>query len=305
MVLIERVHYFSAIYIVEFLSPVDEPTGTALYRSTIQAAATRAGTHSALYQAATREEFLSALWGIEEDCRVNHRGPVLHLETHGSAQGICSKPSELVTWGELKPYLVRLNTLARMNLLVTLAACHGINLAKTLWPMDRSPVWGLLGPDEQVLPTDIRNGFCSFYESMLQHRDLNLAIDALRAGDVSNPETWKVINAEVFFAWMYGHYLEQHCSPKALRTREDSIIHKANRPLASGEEKVIRRRIRAELHDEQKYFDRFKRNFLMIDLFPECETRFPIDLRGTKQLYKRLKTSLVNGFPSVEDRLER
>src|SRR5438105_4844529 len=133
-----------------------------------------------------------------------------------------------------------------MNLLVTIAACHGINLAKTLWPTDRSPVWGLLGPDEQVLPTDIQNGFRLFFETMLQHRDLNRAIGALRFGDASNPETWKLINAEVFFAWMYGHYLEQHGSPKALKVRENSIIgiHRSRRALLPGEEKLIRRRIR-------------------------------------------------------------
>lgn len=283
-------HSFSALYIVEFLGSLDDPTGTCLFNA-LKPKAAGVGVHLALYTPETREELFQVLRAILHECKTLGRGPILHLETHGSPAGISAVGDELVTWPELKPLLVSLNEVSRVNLLVTLAACHGLHLVQTLLPTDRSPLWGFIGPDDQVLPSDIRRGFLAFYSTFLTDLNLNAALDALRAADSSNPETWKVHFVETFFAYMYGEYIRLQATPEKLKQREDSIMATLfmQGRAPRGHAAKFRREIRRKLRHDESHFDRLKTNFLMLDLFPENGERFPITHDDALGLHRRVR----------------
>lgn len=279
-----RSFHYSAIYIVQSLTSLDtEKTGYDLYRFLEPIAASN-GVGCFFYDVVTKSDFLQAIQSIVEHCHSHGAGPILHLETHGSAQGIHTGDDELVSWAEIRGPLTELNQLSRMNLLVTMAACHGLNIVRTMNPTAQSPMWGLIGPDEIVLPSDIRRGFSAFFKTLIEELDLNEAIRALKEADHSWPDTWKFQNAELFLSIVYGRYLEELCTPAALAAREYAIVQTA---IADGASKKqvskLTKTIRRTFQNEERTFKRFRKRFLLLDLFPENEIRFQVNLAEVKR----------------------
>jgi hypothetical protein len=189
--------------------------------------------------------------------------------------------------------LVRINEASEMGLIVVLAACHGIHLARTLVPTDRSPVWGFIGPDDQVLPSDITRGFRAFYTTLFSSLDLTAAIRALKNADASNPETWKFQNAELFFAYMFGEYLRLYGSPDQQRRQNEEIM--ANLIVSDRFSSDQLRAIRASLGSPADEFGRLKQTFLMLDLFPENAPRFPITRAEAIDLHAHIARAEAEG----------
>ena len=87
---------------------------------------------------ASRAEFLERLQLFEEEFRATKRRPVLHIETHGSEEGIGVSDEEELLWPELMEALILFNRATRLNLVVVLAACHGAWAVKMLQPDRRA-----------------------------------------------------------------------------------------------------------------------------------------------------------------------
>lgn len=289
---IQRTHFFNAIYVVQFLRHDDDTTGHALFEDVLSRIAPSAGIHTAFYDAHNKEEFLNCLQQIKEDCVRHERGPILHLETHGLPSGIGTVPSDShrwVTWAEIKPLLVALNIVAKGQLLVTMAACHGVHLVRALDPLDRTPVWGLIGPDGQVLPSDVARCFRAFFETLVRDLDLTTALAALRDADESWPATWKLQNAELFFAYVYGHYLHTQGAPEALKRRDEQLVSMLRKRGVRGLDlEAALAFYRTKRSNETAFFERFKHHFLLLDLFPENASLYPITLAGVQQLYAQI-----------------
>ena len=290
-----RTFQLDALYVLQFLGPDDKQTGHSLYTNVIQPLATQTDIHCQFFAINTREQLLEALTDIIRACESIGRLPILHLETHGSLDGISSIPSELVTWEELKPLLTRINELTRASLLVTLAACHGPLLGKTLITTDRAPLWALIGPDHQVLPSDLARCFGAFYGRFLTTLDLNDALEVLRAADNSNPYTWKIQSAEVFLAYVFGEFLTQASCPELLRRREDEAIAGLLRrgPASLARVKEIRSKLRPMLRNFEADFERMKTRFLMLDRFPENRLRFPLTYEEAVGLHAEVRQLIV------------
>ena len=272
-----RSTFFNSIYIIECLGDVDtEKTGRDLFKylgplcRAAQVNISFAAAHSA-------SEVADILREIAHDCRTHARGPIVHLETHGSASGFGPSAADQVPWKTLVGPLQELNRLSQMNLVVTVAACHGFSLVSTLMPGDASPVWGLLGPNEMVLPSDIKRGFQAFYSTYLRELNLNRAIDELKRADRSWPECWTFQNAEVFFATVFGVVLEQHLAFGKSDEFETQALHRLRQAGVEITEE-IRERLRAVARDFRGAYESTRKTFLMLDLFPHNSSRFPLSL---------------------------
>lgn len=291
-----RTFKFDSIYVIEFLGLDDESTGEALYWNVIRSLAPAVDIRSEFFQVRSREQLLEALRSVSRLCETHGHMPILHIETHGGAQGIESGPNELVAWEDLKPILVHINELTRVSLLVTLAACHGLQLGKILSTTERAPLWALIGPDHQVFPSDVTRGFAAFYREFLTSLDLNAALSALRDADRSNPSTWKVQNAEVFLAYLFGEFLIQGNNPHRLRQHEDEAIAMMLRkgPISRVHVREMREKLRPVIGNFRADFDRMKTRFLMLDLFPENRTRFPLTYEQAVKLHADVKQFLAS-----------
>ncbi len=72
--------------------------------------------------------------------------PLVHLECHGSQDGLQFADGSQATWSEVKQTLTPLNVATRLNLIVVISACNGSTLAGTVEVSERARYGGSSGP---------------------------------------------------------------------------------------------------------------------------------------------------------------
>ncbi len=273
----DRSLQFDSIFVVELLGPTDRKTGDALFRSTIQPKGAAERIHTAYVSVSSADRFIPDLWAVAAECKSHRLSPIIHVETHGTKAGLGLDTNSLVPWEALVPPLRAINETSEMNLVVTLAACHGMALVRGLTPLEPSPVWGLFGPNEQIHDVEVQKGYRLFYATLLDTLDLNAAVAALQTG-VWLPDVWNFRSAEFFFAMVYGHFLDAHRRPGERVEAERRLVKKLRRRVRKNPghhvPSDVRRRIRVGLADEEKHFQRSRQRFFMLDRFPKNADRF-------------------------------
>jgi hypothetical protein len=296
---IQRSHHFSAIHVLELLDPEDlDRTGTALYRQVIEPLATEASIYHRLHVLGNNSDLLPAIAEIEARSVRHKASPIIHFETHGSTSGLGRRSDPLVTYADLQSPLSRINQVSRGNLLITMAACFGGSVVSVFTHAERMPVWALLGPAEQTLPSDVERGFQAFYSAILKSFNLNAALDALRAADQTLPEGWYFQPAETLFAIGYGLHRDRLLQRTSLKKWTRALHKKAKRSdrKAGRARPKLREAIRASLiNPDPAFYASFKERFFMADLFPENRDRFSISEDECTELYEIWKVNPNTG----------
>lgn len=271
--------HFDAVYVVESLRNTDRKTGEELYDEVIGPAGYR---HSKLLtelvQPTNREEFFKAFHGFVEKAVKEDRWPLIHIETHANKDGLELTSGEFIRWSELKGVLQALNQASRFNVFVTVAACSGAYLASTLSPVDRAPVWAIIGPAERIGDDEVLEAFRAFYSEFLSSLDGNAALTALRAVETRQGRKYVFLPAETMFRSAYRRYIKEDCSEEELRLREVEIL-RISREMGlpdSVDDSVASTMIRSRLADHRAFFEVFRQRFFMTDLYPENEGRFSV-----------------------------
>src|SRR3972149_5844214 len=110
--------YFNTVHVIESLKPGDSHTGRQLFEDLEPLAVANTPAVAAhFWPVRTREELLGLLRSIAEHSRTQGRWPVLHIETHGSPEGIHVSSGECLTWLDLKPELTAITEISQLNLL--------------------------------------------------------------------------------------------------------------------------------------------------------------------------------------------
>ena len=187
--------------------------------------------------------------------------------------------SELLTWEELTEPLQQLNLATRCNLVVFVAACVGFAGIKTFRGGPRAPAVALVGPDAPVASSNLLWGTKEFYRRWLD-KDPRLAQIAESASREAGTITFEW---EPFPVLCYEALIEHLIT----------TIRPAERLLRKGR---LRQRMLEETTlsvpeidsrlahlpplppwaDLQQDWDRM----FMIDLYPENEKRFGVDMRA-------------------------
>jgi len=174
MLLSQRTHriYFDTVHIVETLRPGDSLTGRHLFKDiqTLAASVSSPVTvqHSTVQ---THAEFLDLLRSIAHDSHAYGHSLVLHIEAHGSPDGIQVSSGEFLAWSEFKTELTAINEISKLNLLVIIEACDGINLLQIIEVTDRAPVRVVIGPNRQVTEDEIDRANIAFYRTLFNGGD--------------------------------------------------------------------------------------------------------------------------------------
>jgi len=289
---------FDSIFVLELLGSRDRKTGRELFDSTIDPLGKKHSISTGYVEVSSKEKFVPDLWAIHRECKRCRLSPIIHIESHGKNTGLIAPDGDILPWDALVPALRAINETSAMNLLVTLAACHGLGMVRVLSPLEPAPVWGLFGPNEQVHEPEVARGYRAFYETLLGTLDFYAAQQALQASDMWAPETWVTRSAEFFFAMVYGHYLETSRRPGERAKRERSLVAKLRRRARKNHgQRVSRQALRSLVADEETHFRGLRQTFLMLDLFPHNAPRFTLDRDGCLQLWERQR----DAFEHFED----
>ncbi len=277
---------FNAIYVVESLGYGESKTGESLYDNVIQQLkATRSTLHTAFRRVRSATEWHECVAEIEQECRDNGYAPILHIEAHGDPDGLELASKEHLSWAAMRDALTRLNRISGFNLLAVLGACNSTYLVKVLTPTDPAPVWGMIGQAGTPTGAELLAGFTAFYAELLHSLNGQRALSALNAAVSGGTAAYLFIDARTAFKWVYEQYLVLACDAAALERRENQImlniqvtqgIQVAN-PGAMAWMAETRAEVRRKLREDQlAFFERYRRQFFMFDMFPENAARFPL-----------------------------
>lgn len=234
-----------------------------------------------------KQDFLSVLSTLQGEA-VRGTYPLLHIECHGSDDqtGIVLADGSFLGWKELKPFLTAINVATRCNLLIVMACCNGGHLAQILLPTERAPCWALIGPTTTVYTDEILSNLNSFYTTFLGSLDGDQSLESLTGGKLREGR-FAFMPAGGFFRIAYAKYLANYCTSEELLKRGEEM----HRELVSMGSKVLPSA--KELADvlkstETSSYEKYFREFFMIDLYPENLERFPIPYEDIKALQKSL-----------------
>ncbi|MFK2904108.1 hypothetical protein ISP17_09030 [Dyella ginsengisoli] len=265
---------FNQILVVDSIPTGERNTARELHQDVCLRARLFAPAPEVLYhRLESRGQLLALLSELAAAASAAGDIPVLHIECHGNNDGLEFADKSFATWADIKEPLTALNVATGMNLLVVVAACNGSAITNTLGPTDRAPLHGLIGPIRSVLPSELMSAYLALYETLLRTRSARLAVDDMRA---TSPDTFVYRPAQWFFQHVWDQYQATQETPEARLERGRKMA--ANPPDDYVGPPVRPEQFAQLLADKNReFFDKYRRIFFLCDLFPEHETRFPVN----------------------------
>lgn len=264
---------YTNIIIIESLRNNEIKTGIALFNDTIKPRMMQKGLENRceLILVTSRLEFFDALKTICNQIIYELVNPIIHLEMHGSMEGLQVTNGETITWKELQYKLIKMNVLTENNLFLSLATCFGGYIHSVINPKLRTPFWGFMGPFETVYPDAILANFTAFYDTFIPSGDFRCAEKALNLANSDLVSKFRLQNTEFIFARAYKNYEEKYLTPAMVEIRiNEIVILSQNLPEFIGRTtedlKALARFNMVDLNSQQK--EDLKTKFLMWDLFP-------------------------------------
>ena len=269
---------FNKIYVIESLGSKDFHAASRLYNDILKWETQQLqGLYCGLFHIKNSSELHSLFIEIAEDTKRNRKYPVLHMDFHGSKKGFSLESGENMEWEDLFPHFTEINIACRNNLLITFAACHGVYLTQIVKPTETVPFWGLIAPNKEIGQGDIDVDFKSFYEELLNSFSGDKALEKLNLGNQSATLKYSFINCVNLYRMAYSNYHRRFCTGKNAKKRIEALITRARStpdlmrvPIAE-----LRKKFKYEIrNNEREYFEKCRKVFFMIDLYPENDARF-------------------------------
>jgi hypothetical protein len=232
--------------------------------------------HCCLLIVKTREEFINALNKIKSHIIYNSVNPIIHIEMHGSTNGLETTNGETISWDELQPIFTEMNVICENNLFLTLATCYGGYIYKAISPRIRTPFWGLVGPFEEVNSGEILADFTSFYEEFIDSTDFNLAEKALNESNERLRSKFKFQNTEFVFNKAYDNYEAKYLTPEMVEHRINTLYSQIKHldEFQNWQESDIKNHLKKLMLDEKdQRKQELMSKFLLWDLFPSHAQR--------------------------------
>lgn len=268
---------FNSVYVIESLPDGELKTGRDLYDSIVFPASQKLdGVYTEFLRAYTRQDFARHLAEIKRGAALGNHHPIIHIEAHGSQDGIAMADGTEMKWKTLIPLFGDINQTCRMNLIVVAISCMGWNLTTSLIPSDRAPVNMVIGPVGVMRAGELLQATRRFYATLFSRLDVNDALSAMNDGQSYGKWRIKPGLAEILFCRVFRQYISELTTPEILQQREDEIVAQVVGTESVDPQQLDRLRtsIRHDLRDSRQLYDRFRRTFLMMDLFPEDAERF-------------------------------
>jgi hypothetical protein len=271
---------FDSIYIVESLPDGELKTGMEVFERAIRPAVfSEDGFVCEVYQPRTKGDFLRTLHHVQQLAEKHGRAPVLQLDAHGSPAGLLLHSGERLTWEELIPLLTRLNQTSRMNLVVLAAMCNGWYLSDILKPTDRSPAFAIIGSRDTIPAGVLLDFLTRFYTTFLKPpHDLRSALNSANLTERLEDWTFEWIGAELLLCRVFQYYMDNIDGEEPHDLRVNRLVAEIARArqLDLNGTRELRLTISADLRDYKKWFNHYRTHFLMLDLYPDNEPRFPL-----------------------------
>ena len=283
---------FSSIIVIESLDSESQRTGTDLFETTIAPAADAHGMLAELYRIKTAREFIAVLKHVSALARAGH-APIVHFEMHGDEEGLQLASLEMIQLAELALLLTEINQACAMNLLVVAAACNGWYLGSVLHPIDRAPMWGVIGPPATQRAGNLYAAMRVFYDRLLSDFDLVTALRSMNGNRSVDEWDYDLTSAELLFCRVFQYYMDSTIHDESPAQRLNRLVAEAarHRTLDVNATMMLREELRSKLADHKFWFEHYRKTFLMLDLFPNNAGRFQFSFERCIESAERRATA--------------
>lgn len=268
---------FSHIFVIESLRTEDELTGTRLFNRAIYPGMADKNLEANCdhITVISKKDFFNAISRIRAKVISNNISPIIHLEMHGSKNGLQLTSYERITWEELQPILIELNVLCKNNLFLTMATCYGGYIYNVISPKLQAPFWGFVGPMDKVDEDEVLADFTNYFFELLNSLDVNIAENALHRQNAPNASKFRFQNTEFAFKKAYSNYEQNHLTPERIEERLTQIEEEFRKTgeyqdWSSEKIKSFAKNIIVDQNDVIK--ERMMTRFFMFDIYPELRT---------------------------------
>jgi hypothetical protein len=170
---------FNAIVIVQSM-PEDDRFGEEL-RQLINWKAERSmgGPVASVHNVSNPAELHGFLATLKRQVKTSRLKPFIHIEMHGSEEGLCLTSGDIIPWKSLETYLRELNVRLRNNLFVSVSTCFGGCLLDIYNLQKPCPFYGYIGPMADINLSGVNSCFTEFYDALFDTRSVKEAIKAM------------------------------------------------------------------------------------------------------------------------------
>lgn len=271
---------FNKIYVIESLGPKDLHAASRLYNDIIKWETQKLkGLYCEFFHIQNSSELHSLFIEIAEETKRNRKYPILHMDFHGSKKGFSLGSGKIMEWEELFFHFREINIACRNNLLITLAACYGVYLTKIVKPTEPVPFWGLIAPNKDIRQGDIDVDFKNFYEELLTSLNGDKALEKLILAKHTAAQRYSFHNCINLYRIAYSNYHRRFCTGKNVKKRIEDLITRARSTPSLIRMPIgdVRKKVKYEIRkNEREHFDKCRKVFFMIDIYPENDARFKL-----------------------------
>jgi hypothetical protein len=232
-----------------------------------------------LRSVANRSELIAVLEELGASVTEMHLNPILDIECHGdNERGLYLADHTFVAWDELKAKLETINIASRCNLVLVLGCCFGAYFGREARLHERAAFNAYIVPTQRIEVGTLEASLHTFYGELFVSFDITNAINAMRA---AAPEFgYLFTTAYGLFRSVFAETIRDYGMGKGLHQRARAMARRLlverGRRMGSSE---MARILKA---GEPEAFDRFRRTYFALDLFPENDARFPMTYAQVK-----------------------
>lgn len=273
---------FNKIVVCESIPEGEKKTAKAVYEDLIPLSCFHErSVDIEYYDFSVKSEFIEI---IEKQCSLAREGnfPVLQLDVHGhhDGSGIVLSSDEYIEWKEVCNILTKLNYLTRCNLLVVMAACHGVNLVSAISVSGLAPFWGIVAPEYVIYPDQIAHSLTGFYRSIFERNNTESIVGSLKFDELS--PNMSLISCEYLFIEAYRIVFRDYCTEPELTRRARAL---RDRYILSGHKHVWPiSKIKEGIVPSAQHVERDLKRFLMANIYPENANKISISREQLKTL---------------------
>jgi hypothetical protein len=202
---------FNRLYIIESLEPHEVKTGQILF-DYLQPIVEDAGFTLPMghYTTESAQGFRDVLAELLTNSKQGHL-PWLHIECHGSEDGLEFANGSEISWQELCDLLRPINLACQFQLFVVLSCCQGADIVSGIDTGCGAPCLGLIGPSHEVNPADLLGHFRDFYRQLIVTTDLGVAFRSWTSRSLEKGQM-AIVTAESWWMQLMSAYLSEHAT---------------------------------------------------------------------------------------------
>lgn len=144
-------------------------------------------------------EFMAVLDSIIYEVKRNNFFPILHIETHGSEDGMKLASGEIITWENLFSKTTELNILLKNSLLITLAMCSGTTIIGQIDPSQRAPFGIIVGTLQSINYMSLQIAFDEFYDHYFFSFSISESVEKMNTSNKNSAPRFDIITSKFCF----------------------------------------------------------------------------------------------------------